>query len=577
MSEILNKYKRWKPILLLNEDKYNDFVLSLDNSNTININGELTNKCLISYIDINNNQCVGDNGEIYSLPQFKYRAAINEDVQLKDFGYTNVDNGLIRYDKENTTLDEFVDLISNTELEITSGDTRLYFYPVNGNSKHYNYECSIQEDSGTTYYSFNGGFLQGFYKLFNFDYTILPKDIEKTWNLEFVLRPRTDYQESGNTLNIEHPNNKGIFFYMGVRSENKFARFYGEDLNKYKNRDSYTGHTCFEECIKGEDLNKENNKKNKFPFFYDNDFCKCNFYEKNKYNKELVYEEEPSGQTSGSTICKYNLITSEGHNLDNNDFYEVLTDNKFIILDRTKDGYTSDNWDDENLFSLIINKKNIKKNLYLLLDRTKDGYTVDTLKDYKEEDNSNYNVVHDLTNNAFALKINEDFSIGYRYLIKDCDSENGYSIREERSFPNIIEPNEWNVINAMFKIIDGDTDKCGYSLGNRKMRIYIYVNGYLKLVSKELPEFNFRELNEYFDKQECVPYNISLGGGTQGLAESMWIDNYKNPYCKVLPLEEYFGGSFIGDIRSFKFYDCQMQFNEIKNNFIFEKENKKIH
>lgn len=577
MSEILNKYKRWKPILLLNEDKYNDFVLSLDNSNTININGELTNKCLISYIDINNNQCVGDNGEIYSLPQFKYRAAINEDVQLKDFGYTNVDNGLIRYDKENTTLDEFVDLISNTELEITSGDTRLYFYPVNGNSKHYNYECSIQEDSGTTYYSFNGGFLQGFYKLFNFDYTILPKDIEKTWNLEFVLRPRTDYQESGNTLNIEHPNNKGIFFYMGVRSENKFARFYGEDLNKYKNRDSYTGHTCFEECIKEEDLNKENNKKNKFPFFYDNDFCKCNFYEKNKYNKELVYEEDPSGQTSGSTICKYNLITSEGHNLDNNDFYEVLTDNKFIILDRTKDGYTNDNWNDENLFSLIINKKNIKKNLYLLLDRTKDGYTVDTLKDYKEEDNSNYNVVHDLTNNAFALKINEDFSIGYRYLIKDCDSENGYSILEERSFPNIIEPNEWNVVNAMFKIIDGDTDKCGYSLGNRKMRIYIYVNGYLKLVSKELPEFNFRELNEYFDKQECVPYNISLGGGTQGLAESMWIDNYKNPYCKVLPLEEYFGGSFIGDIRSFKFYDCQMQFNEIKNNFIFEKENKKIH
>ena len=280
MSEILNKYKRWKPILLLNEDKYNDFVLSLDNSNTININGELTNKCLISYIDINNNQCVGDNGEIYSLPQFKYRAAINEDVQLKDFGYTNVDNGLIRYDKENTTLDEFVDLISNTELEITSGDTRLYFYPVNGNSKHYNYECSIQEDSGTTYYSFNGGFLQGFYKLFNFDYTILPKDIEKTWNLEFVLRPRTDYQESGNTLNIEHPNNKGIFFYIGVRSENKFARFYGEDLNKYKNRDSYTGYTCFEECIKDENLNKENNKNNNLPFFYYNDFCNLIFMKK---------------------------------------------------------------------------------------------------------------------------------------------------------------------------------------------------------------------------------------------------------------------------------------------------------
>lgn len=571
MSEIINKYKRWKPILLLIEDKYHDFVLSQDNSNTININGELTKKCLISYIDINNKECIGNNGEVFSLEGFKYDGAINENVNLNDFGYTNVDNGLIRYDKETITLDEFVDLISNSGLNIASGDTRLYLYPVNGNSKHYNYECSIQEDSGNTYYMFNGGFLQGFYKLFNFDYSILPKDIEKTWNLEFVLRPRTDYQESGNTLNIEHPQNRGIFFYMGARSENKFARFYGDDLSKYKDRDSYTGTTCFEKCVDKEDTdNNKDSQKNKYPFPYYGDFCGCNFNKKNDNNNDLTNEEESSGKTSGSTICEYNLITSEGHDLDNDDFYEVLTDNKFIIFDRTKDGFNVDNWNDDDLFSLVIKKKKIKKNLYLLLNRAKNGYTVDTLKDYKEEENSDYNVIHDLTNNAFALKINEDFSIGYRYLIKDCESEDGYSIREEKSFPNIIAPNEWNVINVMFKIIDGDTDKCGYSLGNRKMRIYIYVNGYLKLVSKELPEFNFRELKDYFDKQECVPYNISLGGGTQGLAESMWIDNYKNPYCKVLPIEEYFGGSFIGDIRSFKFYDCQMQFNEIKNNFIFE-------
>ena len=102
------------------------------------------------------------------------------------------------------------------------------------------------------------------------------------------------------------------------------------------------------------------------------------------------------------------------------------------------------------------------------------------------------------------------------------------------------------------------------------MKIFIYVNGYLKLVSQELPEFRFRELNEYYDKQEGVPFSISLGGGTQGLAESMWIDNYTRPYCRILPIEENFGGSFIGDIRSFKFYDCQMQYNEIKNNYLFE-------
>ena len=120
-----------------------------------------------------------------------------------------------------------------------------------------------------------------------------------------------------------------------------------------------------------------------------------------------------------------------------------------------------------------------------------------------------------------ALKINDDWSVGYRYLINDCDNENGYSVVEEKTYPEKINPNSWNVINVVCKILRGGTDDCGLSFGNRKMRIYIYVNGYLKLVSKELPEFRFRELDDFYDKQECVPYNISLGGGTQGLIESM--------------------------------------------------------
>ena len=53
------------------------------------------------------------------------------------------------------------------------------------------------------------------------------------------------------------------------------------------------------------------------------------------------------------------------------------------------------------------------------------------------------------------------------------------------------------------------------------------------------------------------------------MAESIWI-KYKEMFPKVLPLEQYFAGSFIGDIRSFKIYTCGLQYNQIKNNYLYE-------
>ena len=40
---------------------------------------------------------------------------------------------------------------------------------------------------------------------------------------------------------------------------------------------------------------------------------------------------------------------------------------------------------------------------------------------------------------------------------------------------------------------------------------------------------------------------------------------------RVYPLEKYFGGTFIGYIKSFKVYNCLMEKMIIENNFLFEK------
>ena len=97
------------------------------------------------------------------------------------------------------------------------------------------------------------------------------------------------------------------------------------------------------------------------------------------------------------------------------------------------------------------------------------------------------------------------------------------------------------------------------------MRIHFYVNGNLILISKELPEFKFRALDDVKEKQETVPFNISLGGGTQGLCDGIWLNYYLKPDY-MLPLERDFCGSFLGDIKSFRIYDCFLDYKTINDN-----------
>jgi hypothetical protein len=82
-----------------------------------------------------------------------------------------------------------------------------------------------------------------------------------------------------------------------------------------------------------------------------------------------------------------------------------------------------------------------------------------------------------------------------------------------------------------------------------------------------------RELHELYEKQEGVPYNISIGGGTQGLAETIQPNYMLNP-TRIYPLEKYFAGTFIGYMRSFKMYNCFMEQMIIENNF--KKESNKL-
>lgn len=542
---ILNKYKRAKNLFHLINDEYYDLVLSQETKKSIPINGYITRNGLISYIDFTDNRCIGDN-EFMSTTDFQWEKAINNGVDLKNIGFTGLDNGLIKFDRNTITDEEFKDLLTNTVFHLDSSDFRLHLHPIYSNTQQFNYSY---EYINNQYLALKGGFLQGFFKLDGYNYQVLPLGVDNGLNFEIVLRP-CDYITENNIINNLYPSNKGIFFYIGTRAENKFSMLYGEDVSKYPDRANF------------------------YPYVCDNYFLD-NYLKNNDENIDY------SGSTPDySGLTNDDIIDSDGNLITKYPLNEFKSDNKFLLFNHTPSGYTVDTWDENNQFIFQWDKKEIKENMFLLMNHTPSGYTVDTLDKYGKTDaptgltvdnletKSTYSIQSDLFNNCFALKLNDDMSISYRYLIKDCNSDNGFSIIEETSFPNIVTKNEWNVINVKIKMMDSSEQNCETT--NHQMKIYIYVNGYLKLVSQMLDAFNFKNLNDSYTKQEGVPYNISLGGGSQGLCDSIWT-HYKDILPKVLPIESNFAGSFIGDIKSFKVYSEMLEYNQIKNNYLYEK------
>ena len=154
-----------------------------------------------------------------------------------DIGLTGIDNGLVTGMTGETIV--FTDglLPENLKFNRLYFDRRLKLHQVtgftstnirfSGFNKNVLYEVVSKESPYVgRYHELYGGFYQGFYKLFGYDYEIFPERMNKGWAVEMILKPRLTNEFSGTTgettLNEIYPNNKNIFFYIGTRAENKF-------------------------------------------------------------------------------------------------------------------------------------------------------------------------------------------------------------------------------------------------------------------------------------------------------------------------------------------------------------------
>ena len=610
------------------KDEYWDLMLSKDEAYGTYFDFD-DSACLAAFVNANDEECIRyfDKGKVFSSVSWMDAVNSGDDefsgVTLYNIGFTGVDNGLVFYDKYLISNQEFFNYYTGS-FYCTCGDTRLSLSVSKCNTGEHIYPIKVVQEESSKYFECKGGFLQGFYKTFGYDYQTLPNVIQEEWNMSFVIRPRSEYPVLEGTLNSEHPENKGIFFYLGTRAENKFwdvdatdeeksgftvSRYNtdgGYDLIDHPNPD-IVDDRCTEEFQFIEETSLHAPSCDVPDNWADESYISegyereegtvlpgCPTAEESMDKNYINFDPCEEGENdpwvqAGYTVKEISLDgidhieTSNGHNIfENTDsYYEIKSNNKYLLFNNTCSGYTVEKWireDGENKTFVFTGKKYKKiPNYYLLFNQTCTGYTVDTIEEYLKSIQDPYDVYGDYDRNIFALKYNDDGSLTYRYAVKDLGSgcpeydystfdgeEMGGNIRaiEETTLPGLVKDGEWTNVHLRFIIIDGGPwHKCK-TVGNRKMKLYIYVNGFLKFISRPLPEFKFRELQEVYDKQESVPFNISLGGGTQGLADTVGL-NFMEHTLYELPIEKHFGGSFLGDIRLFKFWACSMNFTNI--------------
>lgn len=648
--------------LMLNYDEYWDFFLDLDGYAPYSFRDGLYDDCLISYIDACNPNCFNGDTWLYSTDNYSWESGTSIDNTLYDISYTGTDNGLFRFRKDRISNKDFWDLYQNNSFRLDGDDLRLKLHAVSGNTLQYEYPLHVEDCQ----IKLNGGFYQGFFETECDKYQVLPNKMTDNipWGFEFQLKKCDLEPESTKTLNDKYPNNKGIFFYIGTRSENKWVYLYHPEDDCFTlSPDDYVedSHIDKKDYIIGNFYDPEPDFEETFDDYVE-EYTNYNYYDPKYYEKDCDdeifgledfadfpskpkfidenlphnnfdswccdWEETPKqkeirtfyrGCRCSSCGCgKYtevkgrdvtNTESNLGKGSDNQhllfgddyfisdfdglgydtDYFEpeldisdfdyqttngisikeankgllFTTDNKFLLFNRTCTGYTTNNWIDGTQMEVYGKKTKFRDNLFILMNRTCTGYTVDNIDQLRDKVNNEYDYQDfygDLYNNALAFRITDDGEIGYRLLTIDCNKEGDdkTAIEEGYSFPNVIKDCEWQTIHV--KIIPT----------LETMKMYFYVDGKLVYITKELPKLNLRPLNEEYVKQEGVPYNISLGGGTQGLAETI-LPNYMLNPTRVYPLEEYFAGSFIGYMKSFKFYDCGLEYGNILSNYKFEK------
>ncbi len=146
--------------------------------------------------------------------------------------------------------------------------------------------------------------------------------------------------------------------------------------------------------------------------------------------------------------------------------------------------------------------------------------------------------VDNIKNNVIAFEITQDKKLAYKYINND-----GLVITN--TSPSIINPTTgWTMIDIVFIPDNIITDSIILECTERRLgKLIFYVNGRAVWTITEFPEFYFKSFNNDKEKQIGVPYSISWGGGSFGLAES-WHYDYQTYFIYNGQNQNYINNNF---------------------------------
>jgi len=501
---------------------------------------------------------------------------------LCDVGLTGIDNGLVP-----NMSGESIDI--NTGLYTSPPDIfsrykydrRFKMHPITGftttenrliNDDSYTYGIDWVDEGGTVgrIARLQGGFYQGFYKLQGYDYEVYPTRNALGWTAEFLLK----YRWTGDTsvgLNDRYPDGKGTFFYMGTRAENKFYHY----ADGHPKQDTgYTrvtsGLTCMNTCgcLTESGVTAHTCMKVYQVSGYTSVNCNCGCpcsCSVRASNPELdpLFDGVSngmsirlSGDTGNPIVCvKEYIITGACLPVS-----ACTTDLEFVT------GTTVMEWcSTRGIFDICSGTTYIENEHWVQLDAVferdvylecAEAYTLGGLGQLVTE----VYTASSANNSVSLIEPPLTHEKVYNPAVTDAVIMNDYWIQQRK-----------------------------YRLGKMK----IFVNGYPLMTIEDFEEIIPRPLNTAKEKQIGVPYNISVGGGTQGLKDNLTfsggcppelsgITYQQDPECLTtqdldetiysgltteIHLEEIFGGNFIGDISAFRMYTEPLDASMIQHNF----------
>lgn len=502
-----------------------------------------------------------------------------------DVGLVGTDNGLFNQMSGETLY--YIKGINNTyKFDYNYRDSRFKMNPVRSFVKTPNVKFSgrpkdtvynIVSKTGDTigyYQELYGGFYQGFYKLFGHDYEVFPERVNKGWSVEMLLKPRITEEFNPNYateqyLNDVYPSNAGTFFYFGTRSENKY---YHTADGSPESDSGYTRNTNDLTCL---------------------ETCTCSDTGVTNSNCVKVYPTSAT-TTVHNTGCNCGCASTEQVPLPE-------TDPKFDVL--------------SNALSFQFSGCPLNPSLAVkYIKITGDCVTTGVCETTGVTFQTGYTIttvvtppIYDICNLECGDTEEERWvmisAVFERYkTIEECDLLNLGGLNDLRieTYQSSIDGQSYKLISPPNTHPDGEKepkvykvrfdkkwfDELDYRLGTLKL----YVNGYLFFVIEDFEEIIPRELNTEKEKQVSVPFNISFGGGTQGLYEHLIFSGCSNPYGpytqdpELFPnnilsattlsglstnilLEQNFGGTFMGGISQFRMYVEPLSSPQVQHNF----------